>query len=166
MARSPPSSPLPLRKPDAPAAPKAPPFAGLLQIVALIIALGNTPAWILQYIVTRPVEFKNVFGFLLVKLLRTMSLLYPFIPVPEAHGEAAGPPKLGLPARGELKKVTTTIVAVQAVPQEWRTVYATEVGGVQAVERPGFVLTPPGATAQGAALAKDGEKVILYIHGG
>ncbi len=38
--------------------------------------------------------------------------------------------------------------------------------GVEAVERPGFMLTPPGSAGQGLEQAKEGERVILYYVGG
>jgi hypothetical protein len=37
---------------------------------------------------------------------------------------------------------------------------------VEAVERPGFMITPPSARGQGQEEAKDGERVVLYLHGG
>jgi hypothetical protein len=136
----------------------------LLQILALLCVIGNIPVWILQYLVSRPAAYTNVLAFLLSKFVRTMSFMYPFIPAPEAHGEAARPPKAALPSGGV--KADTIVVGIQPVPKEWRTAYATEVGGVKAVERPGFMLSTPGAKGQGAALAQEGEKVVLYIHGG
>lgn len=38
--------------------------------------------------------------------------------------------------------------------------------GTKSVVRPGFWLTPDGIRGKGDEMAKDGEKVILHIHGG
>lgn len=38
--------------------------------------------------------------------------------------------------------------------------------GVETVERPGFMLTPPGALGKGLDDAREGEKIIFYLVGG
>jgi len=146
--------------------PNSPPFSGLLQIISLLLTLGNIPYWIVEYIFTRPA--KSLGAFLFAKFFKTMTLMYPFLPGTEGEGEAARLPTLALGGftKDPWDKVTRTVVSTHPCPVEWRTAYATEVPGVRAVERPGFILTPPGARAKAAELAVEGERIIMYIHGG
>lgn len=123
MAQAP-STLLPLRAADAPSsAPRgSPPLAGLIRLISFLLTIGNLPYWIFTYLVRRPVMYKNMLAFVLGRLAKTMSLMYPFLPAPEADGEAARPPAFSMGWTAELTdRLMRTVVAIQPVAPEWRT---------------------------------------------
>lgn len=61
--------------------------------------------------------------------------------------------------------IQTDFVELQPVEDELR-VGVARVPAVEAVKRPSWMLSPPGALGGGLEHAHDGEKVILYLPGG
>jgi hypothetical protein len=130
-------------------------------LLAVALTTGNIPFWLVQYAFRRPKAFSGVLEFLAFRFIRTFLTVFPYVPPGNFLGDAKR-----APTKGPWDKVSTITVAVLPVPADWRTHYAEDVPEVQAIERPGFMVTPPQAKASGAALAADGERAIIYLHGG
>jgi hypothetical protein len=78
------------------------------------------------------------------------------------------PPQIGpfeVPPGTDRHGVEVTPIRLASVPEQLRR----GIGGcpaVQTVEVPGFMFTPPGAVGRGLEEAKEGEKVVMHLHGG
>lgn len=147
--------------------PHAPPFAIIFRLLALVLTLANIPYWLVYYYVARPKAYSGPLTYAFGRFFYTMSVFYPFLPSPEAEGEAARLPKMAIGLNKDpWTVVKKDVVPIQPVPKDWRVAYCADVPAVKAVERPGFMLTPPGSKGKGAEHAKDGECIIMNIHGG
>ena len=93
-----------------------------------------------------------------VKLLGNYLRIRPPVIDPEEWVIPTVPWKLMVEGRrGEV----VDIVRLAPVGKEWRQGIAV-CEGIEGVERPGLMLTPPGAVGKGLEQAKEGERVILY----
>jgi hypothetical protein len=68
-------------------------------------------------------------------------------------------------SQDELKRIDIKVVSVPPVPAGMQTGIAV-CPGVESVLRPGFWLTPDTSKGRADEKAKDGEKVVLHLHGG
>jgi acetyl esterase/lipase len=106
---------------------------------------------VLRYLLTRPRGF-TLKTFLIFRAIRLLSRLVPLLPPPETRRARWRTPR----TLGPKPAVKLDTVAIEPVPEGWRTGYAADAGGVQPLQMPGFLLTPPSA----------GDRAILYLHGG
>ncbi|BEI86167.1 hypothetical protein CcaverHIS002_0604540 [Cutaneotrichosporon cavernicola] len=127
-------------------------------IPSIILAIAALPISTIRYLFTRPKGF-SLKIFLIFRLLRFLNLLVPILPPPEKRKALWEGPKTA----GTLPEVKIETVKVAPAPEAWRVGYAAGPNVVKAIEMPGYIITPAGIAS---GPARDGEKIIMYIHGG
>lgn len=133
----------------------------VLSLSASAFILTTLPFQVLMYILFRPRGF-SLKLYLISRFMRYVSLLTPILPPPQKRPEVWDIPKpLGLKSSGVDVKVNA--VTVEPAPESWRGAYAAGPDVVKAIQMPGYLITPPGASS---GTPRPGEKLIVYIHGG
>lgn len=140
-------------------------IVSLLSLTAFIVSIPILIPYITfkHYLLGPPVSWMTLHSHIVSRLIKHyFRLNFSFFLPPVDKKEWINKPTYAFKAR---KGTEVEMVTLSPVPDEMRTGIAI-CERIKTIKRPGFWVTPQASLGRGDEPAKDGEKVILYIHGG
>lgn len=136
--------------------------------VALTILPALTHSALLYLFSPRPYPSWNLRAALRIRYNKLfLGSISGVLPPEETAEEAWTAPQLNVATGIDRSQLDIKVVKVDPAPSDLIRGIADCPGvGVEPVVRPGFWITPPGAVGRGNDKAKQGEKVVLHLHGG